>query len=42
MRVLFEVSPRQASFVDVAVLGPLVLLANSGVPQGLEVISLRG
>jgi hypothetical protein len=42
MRALFEVAPRQASFVDVAIAGPLALVANNGVPQGLDVVSLRG
>jgi hypothetical protein len=41
-RLLFEVAPRQASFVDVAIAGPLALVANNGVPQGLDVVSIRG
>lgn len=41
MRVTFEVSPRQASFVDVAVVDRWVLGANNGVPQGLDVVQLR-
>lgn len=41
MRLLYEIVPQQASFVDVAMAGPLALIANNGAPQGLEIVRLK-
>jgi hypothetical protein len=41
MRLLYEIAPPRASYVDIALAGPLALLANNGVPQGLTVLRLR-
>jgi hypothetical protein len=40
-QLLWDVEPERSSYLDVAVSGPLVLAANNGVPQGLDVIKVR-
>jgi hypothetical protein len=39
-RLLWDVEPERASYLDVALTPGLVLAANNGVPQGLDVIKL--
>ena len=40
-RLLWEVAPQRASFVDIALARPYVLLADNGVPQGLTMVRMR-
>jgi hypothetical protein len=40
-RLLWEVAPQRASFVDIALARPYVLLADNGVPQSLAIVRMR-